>query len=111
MNRVLGHSCAGPLRDELVLGARRVARLGPLPGALERSAGLGEEDVVEARGVELEVGDADPLAVEGADDVGELLGPLAEANSGPRRGPGDEIAEALEDSRKPLAILLLMGDG
>jgi hypothetical protein len=39
-------------------------------GALEVAAGLLEEDVVEARRVQLDVGDAEPLAVECADDVG-----------------------------------------
>src|SRR5438270_4160238 len=48
-------------------------------GALERTAGLGEEDVVERRRVQAQVGDRDALAVERADDLGDVAGALGEA--------------------------------
>ena len=41
---------------------------GLFAGALQLASGLVEEDVVEGRLVELQVGDGDPLRVEGADD-------------------------------------------
>src|SRR3954451_5691588 len=64
-----------PLRGHR--GPRMLARLllvGGVACGLQRAPGLGEEHVVEAGGVELQVGDGDPLAVEPADDVGDLLG-------------------------------------
>jgi hypothetical protein len=48
--------------------------------ALQPPAGLGEEDVVEGGGVDLQVLDRDPLAVERADHVGELGAALVETH-------------------------------
>src|SRR5213080_356942 len=43
-----------------------------LGGALERAAGLGEEDIVERRLVQLQLLDLEVLAVERADDSGQV---------------------------------------
>ena len=58
---------------------------GLVAGALEVAAGLLEEDVVEAGGVELDVGDPQSLGVERPDDVGDLLAAAVEAD-------GDRLA-------------------
>ena len=92
---------AGSRRRSLehgLLAGPRLLRLGL--GALERAAGLGEEDVVEAGGVQLDVGDPDALVVEGADDGGELLGAVVEADRGAVGRAGDELAEAVEECRR-----------
>ena len=52
--------------------ARRLSRLLLVAGALERAAGLGEEDVVERGLVELRCSIAIPLGVERAHDLGEV---------------------------------------
>src|SRR5207248_1641433 len=57
------------------LGRRFVLR----PGALEVATRLGEEDVVEARRVQLEVGDLDTLGVECPDDLDEIAGAVVQA--------------------------------
>ena len=53
-----------------------------LAGALERAAGLRQEDVVQRRLVQLELFDLDPLGVERADDVGEHRGAPLGAHGG-----------------------------
>src|SRR5256885_727609 len=75
-----------------------------LGGALERAAGLGEEDIVERRLVQLQLLDLEVLAVERADDSGQvgLTGakPHRDAALGAAR-----VAEAGEDRLDPLAVV------
>ena len=96
-----------PLRDELAL-AGGLFGLGPAgSGAFQRAAGLGEEDVVEAGGVELEVGDPDPIGVEGANDVRQLLGAVFEPDRGAVRRARNQLPEAVEDAGDAVVILVL----
>ena len=62
---------------------------------LQRPAGLLEEDVVEGRGVQLDVGDPDPGLIDGPHDVGQGFRPLAELDGDPLRR-GHPLAEARE---------------
>src|SRR6478672_7327795 len=85
----LGRDVVATAPNALLLRGHRglwvLARLllgGLVAGALQRAPGLGEEDIVEARRVELQVRDRDPLVVESADDVGELLRPLGQPHGG-----------------------------
>ena len=78
----------------------RSLALSPLQG----TPGLGEEDVVQARLVELEVRDLDIRLVEGADDVGELLAALLEPNRRPLGRPGDQFAEGTEQLDGAVAV-------
>src|SRR5918995_545519 len=65
-----------PLQGGLLSG---LTLLGGLAlGALQRTPGLGEEDVVQAGLMELEVGHLHVGLVEGADDVGKLLAAVIE---------------------------------
>src|SRR3954465_10042502 len=73
-------------------------------GALERAAGLRQEDVVQAGRVELEVGDLDPLAVEPPDDVGELLGPVGKSHRGGAVADRKWIAESREHGLEPFLL-------
>jgi hypothetical protein len=73
-------------------------------GPLERAAGLGQEDVVERRRVELEAGDRDALGVERAHDLGELLGAAVERHRDAlRRGRGGR-PEAAEHAGQAVAL-------
>src|SRR5215218_10322501 len=78
-----------------------------LTRALERASRLGEEDVVEARFVETEVGDADVLPIEGAHHVGEAGGPAREPD-GHDAGLGwDLLPETRKDARDGVALRVL----
>src|SRR4051812_47037295 len=70
----------------------------------QRAAGLGEEDVVEARLVQLEIRDSYPGLVEGADDVGELLASILQPDGGALRSAGDELTEGPEQLRGAIVV-------
>ena len=72
------------------------SRLGFLGRALERAAGLRQEDVVEGGSVELHVGDAQVRGVQGADHVGQVVDAGAEADGHAAVAALDQLAEALE---------------
>src|SRR5207247_9025944 len=90
--------------DRLRLLLRLLAR------AFERPSGLGEEDVVQRRRVELEMGKFEPLGVERPDDVRERCLAAVKPDGGRlRRGLG-RAAEALEQACEPLALGRVGGD-
>ena len=73
---------------------------GARAGALQRAAGLGEEDVVERRRVQPQVGDRAALGVERPDDLGEVAHALGQPHGdavGRRRGL---LAEATRAPRR-----------
>src|SRR5215211_3294856 len=78
-----------------------------LTRALERASRLGEEDVVEARLVETEVGDADVLPIEGAHHVGEAGGPAREPHGHGARLGGDLLPKLPEDAGYGVAFRAL----
>ena len=96
-HRAAGSGTAGSVRLALALGA--VVR------ALERAAGLLEEDVVERGLVELEVGDADAVGVERSHDVGERLGPRREAHRDALGASGRGLAERGERGGQALLVV------
>src|SRR5215212_10937746 len=78
-----------------------------LTRALERASRLGEEDVVEARFVETEVGDADVLPIEGTHHIGEAGGPAREPDGHGAGLRGDLLPEAPEDAGYGVAFRAL----
>src|SRR5918997_3554180 len=81
----------------------RLSLLGPC--TLERPSRLLQKHVVQARLVEPQVGDLEVFGVEGAHHVGEVAGPVVEAN-GDGAGLGrDLLAEAAEGLRDGGALL------
>ena len=89
----------------------RAGRAGPAaPGALERAAGLREEDVVERRLVQPQVGDLQALGVERADDVGERLLGLAQAHRDALDRAAAILAEALEHAATAARSARVGGD-
>src|SRR5207247_9188585 len=87
-----------------IVSRRFVAR------ALQRAAGLGEEDVVERGRVELQVLDVDALRVERPNDLGELSLASVEAGGDAARRRGDPLTEALHDGSGALAVVLVRRD-
>src|SRR5918995_1086888 len=90
--------------------ANRLAGL-LLTGSLQRTTGLGQEHVVEAGSVELEVGDLDPLAVETADDFGELLGAVGQPDGGSAARRGQRVAEPRQHGLQALDLRCVRRDG
>ena len=97
-----------PFDCGLLAGLGLLGRLGLC--ALERAAGLREEDVVEAGSVQLEVRDPHVRRVVYADDVGELLAAVVETDGGAVRRPGNELAERLEQLGDPRAFRMVGWD-
>jgi hypothetical protein len=78
--------------------------------ALERAAGLGEEDVVEARRMQLELLQLDPLRVERPDDAGQVLDAVLQPDRDAFRGPVRPLAELLQDAGDRLGARAVCGD-
>ncbi len=98
-------SCAsvvGLTRRRARARLRVVVRRGA--GALERAAGLGQEDVVERRLVQAQVGDPEVLGVERAHDVGQPVGPAVEPHGLGAGGGAAPLAEAVEHAAQAVAI-------
>src|SRR5919109_4797345 len=70
--------------------------------ALQGAPGLGEEDVVQARLVELKVRNVHVRLIEGTDDAGELLAAVPrEPHRGALRRARDELPERAEQLHGP----------
>ena len=83
---------------------------GLLLRALQRPAGLREEDVVEARRVQVQVGDAGSLGVEGTHDLGEVVDAAGKAHGHALRRAVGPLAEPLEDLRDRRGVGAVCGD-
>ena len=79
--------------------------------ALERAARLGEEDVVEARRVQLELLELDPLGVERTDDSGQVLDAVLEPDRHAFRRASGLLAELLQDAGDRLRARAVGGNG